>query len=125
MKKIVTKWEKKIFFYLSKVGTVEVVKTPTHEDLKDFPWFIVRLNGSEQNIFYDGKFYIEMVNNEEQLKELEAHSEELKKLKEEWKTEEEINEYIKWKGTQYIDLVEFIIDNEEVINSVKKGVELL
>jgi hypothetical protein len=66
-----------------------------------------------------------MVNNEEQLKELEAHSDELKKLKEEWKTEEEINEYIKWKGTQYIDLVEFVIDNEEVINSVKKGVELL
>jgi hypothetical protein len=43
----------------------------------------VRLNGSEQNIFYDGKFYIEMVNNEEQLKELEKHSEELNKLKEE------------------------------------------
>lgn len=125
MKKFVTKWEKKIYFYLSKAWTVEVVKTPDLNDWVEYPPFIVRINSSEQNIFYDGKFYIEQTNKEEQLKELELHKEEIKKLQEEGKTEEEIQEYMEWKGTQYIDLVEFVIDNEEVTNAVKKAIELL
>lgn len=125
MKTIVTKWEKKIYFYLSKAWTVEVVKTPDLNDWVEYPPFIVRINSSEQNIFYDGKFYIEQTNKEEQLKELESHKEEIKKLQEEGKTEEEIQEYMEWKGTQYVDLVEFVIDNEEVTNAVKKAIELL
>ena len=125
MKKFVTKWEKKIYFYLSKAWTVEVVKTPELNDWVEYPPFIVRVNGSEQNIFYDGKFYIEQTNKEEQLKELELHKELINKLKEEGKTEEEIQEYMEWKGTQYMDLVEFVIDNEEVITAVKKAIELL
>lgn len=125
MKKFVSKWEKKIYFYLAKAGTVEVVKTPDLNDWVEYPPFIVRINWSEQNIFYDGKFYIEQTNKEEQLKELELHKDEITKLQEEWKTEQEIQEIMTWKGTQYVDLVEFIIDNEEVINAVKKSVELL
>lgn len=126
MKKFVTKWEKKIYFYLAKTGTVEVIRTPQQDDWADYPPFIVRINASEQNILYDGDlFYIEMVNKDEQIKELELHKEEINKLKEAGKTEEEIAEFMKGRWTQYIDLVEFIIDNEETVNAVKKAITLL
>ena len=45
-------------------------------------------------------------------KEIAEHQKVMEVMKEEWKTEEEIREYMKGKGTDYIDRVEWIIDCE-------------
>lgn len=125
MKKIVSIWEKKVYFYFSKIESVQVRKTPETDDGIEYPPYMVIINGSEQALLYDGKFYIQVNNRELQMEELAKHEEEINGYKEEWKTEEEIDEIMAWKGTDYIDRVEYIIDSEEVTSTVKRAIELL
>jgi hypothetical protein len=51
-------------------------------------------------------------------KEIEEHQRVMALMKEEWKTEEEITEYMKWKWTHYVDRVEIVIDCEWLLEKV-------
>jgi hypothetical protein len=44
---------------------------------------MVIINGSEQALLYDGKFYVQVNNRELQMEELAKHEEEINKYKEE------------------------------------------
>lgn len=114
MKKIISIWEKKAYFYISKISTVEFRKTPPQDDWCVYPAYIVTINNSDTQFLFNGtNFYLEVENKQEKIKEIDAHVIEAEKMKEEWKTEEEIKEYFTWKGTQFVDRVEYIIDTPD------------
>jgi len=94
------------------VWDLDVRKAPVIEWVELEP-YIVRVNGAEEQYQYnDGKLYLDEKNNELCAKEVEEHQKVMKLMTDEWKTEEEIREYMKGKGTDYIDRVERVIDCE-------------
>jgi len=110
MRKIVSKWEIKKARYIKEVRDLDVRKSPVIEWVELEP-YIVRINGSEEQYQYnDGKLYLDEKNNELCAKEIEEHQKVMKLMTDEWKTEEEIREHMKGKGTDYIDRVERVID---------------
>ena len=112
MRKIVSKWEIKKARYIKELWDLDVRKAPVIEWIELEP-YIVRINGSEEQYQYcDGKLYLDEKNNELCNKEIAEHQKVMKLMEEEWKTTEEINEYMKWKGTDYIDRVERVMDCE-------------
>ncbi len=112
MRKTVSRWEIKKSRFIKELWDLEVRKAPVIEWLELEP-YIVRVNWSEEQYQYcDGKLYLDEKNNELCNKEIAEHQKVMEVMKEEWKTEEEIREYMKGKGTDYIDRVEWIIDCE-------------
>ena len=112
MRKVVSRWEIKKSRFIKELWDLEARKAPVIEWLELEP-YIVRINGSEEQYqFCDGKLYLDEKNNELSNKEIEEHQKVMKLMSEEWKTEEEIREYMKGKGTDYIDRVEWIIECE-------------
>ncbi len=114
MKKIVSIWEKKAYFYINKIWTVEFRKTPPQDDWCVYPAYIVSINNSDMQFLFNGtNFYLEVENKAEKVKELDEHAQEAQKMQEDWKTDEEIKEYFAWKWTQFVDRVEYIIDSPD------------
>ena len=112
MRKIVSKWEIKKARYIKELWDLDVRKAPALEWIELEP-YIVRINGSEEQYQYcDGKLYLDEKNNKLCNQEIEEHIKLMAVMKEAWKTEEEIKEYMKGKGTEYIDRVERVIDCE-------------
>lgn len=114
MKQIVSIGEKKCYYYINKIWTLEVRKTPPQDDWCVYPAYLVSINGSDEDFLYNGtNLYLEAKNKEETVKQLELHAKEAKQMQEDWKTEEEIEKHFEWKGTTFVDRVEYIIDSPD------------
>ena len=112
MRKVVSKWEIKKARFIKELWDLDVRKAPVIEWVELEP-YIVRINGSEEQYQYNnGKLYLDEKNNELSNKEMEEHQKVMALMTEEGKTEEEIREYMKGKGTDFIDRVERVIDCE-------------
>lgn len=125
MRKVVSRWEIKKSRFIKELWDLEVRKAPVIDWLELEP-YIVRINGSEEQYQYcDGKLYLDEKNNELCNKEIEEHQKVMKLMSDEGKTEEEIREYMKGKGTDYIDRVEWIIECKWLSDKIKLLVSYL
>lgn len=112
MRKVVSRWEIKKSRFIKEIWDLEVRKSPVIEWVELEP-YIVRVNWSEEQYqFCDGKLYLDEKNNDLCNKEIEEHKKVIAVMESDGKTEEEIREYMKGKGTDYIDRVERVIDCE-------------
>ncbi len=110
MNKIISKWEIKKARYLKELWDLYVRKSPVVEWIELEP-YMVTINGMEEPYQYNNwKLYIDEKNQKLCAEEIEEHQVLMVSMKEEWKTEEEITEYMKWKWTHYIDRVEHIFE---------------
>lgn len=86
------------------------VQLSWHADVYQFDW---------------EKFYADVPNLKEAIKQLEEHNTILEKMKEEGKTKEEMDERMKGKGTEFIDRVEMVFANKEIYGKVKELINYL
>lgn len=118
MKQIVTQGELKAYLYVGKIGTVEVSRTPPIDDWCVYPAYLVRINGWEESFLYNGSQLFLERTNPKTTEERKQHTEEAKKLEAEGKTQEEVEAFIKWKWTIYVDRVEYIIDSPDNLKDI-------
>lgn len=118
MRKVVSRWEIKKTRYIKELWDLDVRKAPVLEWIELEP-YIVRINWSEEQYQYcEGKLYLDEKNNELCNKEIEEHQKVMALMTEEGKTEEEIREYMKWKWTDYVDRVEWVIECEWLLEKI-------
>lgn len=125
MKEIVSKWVKKQVIYLENVPVITLINTP-NTDWYDLEKYVISMSWHEDSYQFDWeKFYVDHVNKEKVIEQLEEHQKILEKMVEEWKTEEERNEFMKGKWTEFIDRFEVIFVWCDILETVKDLVNYL
>lgn len=97
--------------YQKELLALEIRKTPDHKWLKRFP-YLVNINGIDIVFQYDpvsDKLYADEENWKKNNQLIEKHAKLAERMEEEWKTEEEISSYFKWKGVKFIDRQEYVV----------------
>jgi len=126
MKQLLSRGVIKNAIWLKELPTITVWSYTSPEEEYEVESYIVQLSGHEDAYQFDWeKFYVDVHNRAEMLKQLEEHNTILEKMKEEGKTKEEMDERMKGKGTEFIDRVEMVFANKEIYGKVKELINYL